>query len=293
MSDFVDGSSNSKGDESTQNELQATSSICSTPECGKPAALACPTCIKLNLVPAKFCNQECFTKSWNTHKETHKSAKKIKVLTAMPPEFRNYVFTGKLRPGLLSPPRTVPDFIAKPDYASHPQGISATERLANSNRDIIKVHSKEEIEGIRLACTIGREVLDIAGNAVRPGITCDEIDRIVHEAIIERGAYPSPLNYHNFKKSLCTSVNEVICHGVPDSRELQPGDIVNCDISVYKDGYHSDLNETFFVGHVDEDSRRLVQCAYEALAAAVATVKPGALYRYETGSSSVPYVDIM
>jgi methionyl aminopeptidase len=281
MADFENNAGDSNSDEPSQNSTESpiASRICATLGCGKLASLVCPTCLKLNLVPAKFCDQECFTKSWNVHKEAHKVAKKVKALTAMPPEFRNYVFTGKLRPGLLSAPRTVPDHIARPDYASHPLGISATERLANSNRDIIKVHSKEEIEGIRLACKIGREVLDIAGSVVRAGITCDEIDRIVHEAIVERGAYPSPLNYHNFKKSLCTSVNEVICHGIPDSRELQPGDIVNCDISVYKDGYHSDLNETFFVGEVDEDSRRLVQCAYEALAAAVATVKPGALYR--------------
>ena len=121
--------------------------------------------------------------------------------------------------------------------------------------------------------------MDIAGNAVRAGITCDEIDRIVHEATIERGAYPSPLNYYKFPKSVCTSVNEVICHGIPDYRELVNGDIVNIDVSVYKDGFHGDLNETFMVGSVDEASYNLVKCAYDALTAAVALVRPGTLYR--------------
>jgi len=123
-------------------------------------------------------------------------------------------------------------------------------------------------------------VLDIAGQAVRVGITCDEIDRIVHVATIERNAYPSPLNYHQFPKSVCTSVNEVICHGIPDMRELRDGDIVNIDISIYKDGFHADLNEKFFVGNVDQSSLELVECAYKALAAAVDICKPGTLYRF-------------
>lgn len=112
------------------------------------------------------------------------------------------------------------------------------------------------------------------------GVTCDELDRIVHEATVERGAYPSPLNYYKFPKSVCTSVNEVICHGIPDYRELRDGDIVNIDVSVYKDGFHGDLNETFLVGGaVDASSRTLVKTAYESLAAAVALCRPGALYR--------------
>jgi len=143
----------------------------------------------------------------------------------------------------------------------------------------IRVYSEEELVKIRKVCRIGREVLDIAGRAVGVGVTCDEIDRVVHEATIERDSYPSPLNYHAFPKSLCTSVNEIICHGIPDERPLQDGDIINLDISVYHDGFHSDLNETFFVGNVDEASRILVRTAYEALAASVAQVRPGALYR--------------
>jgi methionyl aminopeptidase len=128
---------------------------------------------------------------------------------------------------------------------------------------------------------MGREVLDTASAALKVGITTDEIDRIVFDACMERDLYPSPLNYYNFPKSLCTSVNEVICHGIPDYREVQEGDIVNLDISVYnRGGYHSDLNETFMMGpNVDNDSQRLVQTSFECLAHAVAMVRPGTLYR--------------
>jgi methionyl aminopeptidase len=127
---------------------------------------------------------------------------------------------------------------------------------------------------------MGREVLDIAGKALRPGVTTDEIDRIVHEATIERDCYPSPLNYYNFPKSVCTSVNEVICHGIPDYREIQDGDIVNIDVSTYNaGGYHGDLNETFCVGKVDPEGRQLVQTAFECLSASLDMVKPGTLYR--------------
>jgi len=101
----------------------------------------------------------------------------------------------------------------------------------------------------------------------------------VHKATIARGGYPSPLNYHSFPKSCCTSVNEVICHGIPDQRPLVEGDIVNIDVTLYKDGFHGDLNETIFVGKVDEESQQLVAVAHECLAKAIACVKPGFLYR--------------
>lgn len=102
-------------------------------------------------------------------------------------------------------------------------------------------------------------------------MTTDEIDRIIHEATIERGGYPSPLNYNGFKKSVCTSVNEVICHGVPDMRPLRDGDILNLDVSVYKDGFHSDLNETVTVGNVDATGLKLIKNARECLDKAIAT----------------------
>lgn len=104
-----------------------------------------------------------------------------------------------------------------------------------------------------------REALDLAHSLVRPNITTDEIDKAVHAFIIQNNAYPSPLNYHHFPKSICTSVNEVICHGIPDDRSLQEGDIVNIDITVYKYGFNSDLNETYHVGKVSDSSAYLVK----------------------------------
>ena len=240
--------------------------------------MACPTCVKLGLPPSRFCSQECFKSSWNEHKTVHKDARKLDPST-MPAEFGGFMFSGPLRPYQQSKTRIVPPEIMRPDYADHPLGFSQAENIDKISGSQIKIYTAAEIEGIRAACKIGREVLDAGGRAVRVGVTCDEIDRVVHEATIERGAYPSPLNYFNFPKSVCTSVNEVICHGIPDCRELQDGDIVNVDVSVYYNGYHGDLNETFFVGNVDNNSVRVVETAFKSLAAAVATVKPGAMYR--------------
>lgn len=132
---------------------------------------------------------------------------------------------------------------------------------------------------MRTACRLAREVLDIAAAAIRYGITTDAIDEIVHNATIERNAYPSPLNYRNFPKSVCTSVNEVICHGIPDQRKLREGDIVNIDVSLYYQGYHGDLNETYTVGRVDDDSKKLIRTARECLDEAIKLCKPGALFR--------------
>ncbi|TKY63694.1 Methionine aminopeptidase 1A [Spatholobus suberectus] len=122
---------------------------------------------------------------------------------------------------------------------------------------------------MRETCRIAREVLDAAARIIQPGVTTDEIDRVVHEATIAAGGYPSPLNYHFFPKSCCTSVNEVICHGIPDARKLEDGDVVNIDVTVYYKGVHGDLNETYFVGNVDEESRQLVECTYECLEKAI------------------------
>ena len=205
------------------------------------------------------------------------------VKQGLPDWARNFSFTGPLRPAMYSPKRSVPKTIRKPDYAEHYAGVSESEQKDRATNTALRVYTEKELDcenGLRHACKMGREVLDIAGKALRPGVTTDEIDRVVHEASIERGCYPSPLNYYNFPKSVCTSVNEVICHGIPDYREVQDGDIVNIDISVYNQGgYHADLNETFGVGTVDADGKRVVQTAFQCLAAALALVKPGTLYR--------------
>ncbi|TNN60940.1 Methionine aminopeptidase 1 [Liparis tanakae] len=143
----------------------------------------------------------------------------------------------------------------------------------------IKILCPEDIEGMRVVSKLAREVLDIAALMVKVGVTTEEIDHAVHLACTARSCYPSPLNYYNFPKSCCTSVNEVICHGIPDRRLLQEGDILNVDITVYHNGFHGDLNETFYIGEVDEEAKKLVQTTYECLMQSIDSVKPGIRYR--------------
>lgn len=119
------------------------------------------------------------------------------------------------------------------------------------------------------ALQLAREVLNEAEKYAKPGVTTLEIDRIVHEACIERDAYPSPLNYYNFPRSCCTSVNEIICHGIPDYYELQDGDILNVDVSLYHDGFHADLNDTYLIGNVDQAGQDLVRVTRECLDKAI------------------------
>jgi methionyl aminopeptidase len=176
----------------------------------------------------------------------------------------------------VTPKREVPDEIEKPDYHITGQPLS---EIKVQHSSYIPVYSADDIEGIRLACKIGRDALDAAHAAAKVGVTTDEIDRVVHELIIAAGAYPSPLNYYGFPKSYCSSVNEIICHGIPDMRPLQDGDILNCDISVYKNGYHGDLNETFLIGNCAKSSKDLVTAAYDALMKSIDICKPDVMYR--------------
>ena len=141
------------------------------------------------------------------------------------------------------------------------------------------VHDEEDLVKLRKVCRIAREALDAGHRAVAPGVTTEEIDRVVHDYIISQGAYPSPRNYYNFPRSCCTSVNEIICHGIPDTRPLQEGDIINLDVTAYHDGFHGDLNETYLVGRVAESSRALVQKTYESLMAAIDYCAPNQMYR--------------
>ncbi len=170
-----------------------------------------------------------------------------------------------LSPGVVSPRRAVPASIQRPDYA-------ASGRPKAQGRD---VKTKDELERLRRACRAAARVLRVAGEAVRPGITTDALDELAHGETVRLGGYPSPLNYRGFPKAICTSVNEVICHGIPDSRPLEEGDIVNLDVTVFLDGMHGDCSATFLVGEVDPEGRRLVQVARECLAKGIAAVKPG------------------
>lgn len=245
---------------------------CNTTDCDGTAKMQCPTCIKLG-IPSEigaFCTQTCFKSFWPMHKSMHKLFKSTQQKSVEP----SYEYRGALRPDTITPVREVSKHIVKPDYAV--SGIPVSEQQASKE---IPVYTKEEIKGIRAACKVGREVLDIAGNSIKVGMTTDEIDDILHEACMVRDCYPSPLNYYNFPKSLCTSVNEIICHGIPDQRKLKDGDVLNLDVTIYKGGYHADLNETFLVGKVDEEGQVLVTTAFHCLKAAVEMVRPGTMYR--------------
>jgi methionyl aminopeptidase len=173
----------------------------------------------------------------------------------------------RIRAGSLSPTREVPASIPRPDYAESGEPTRWNEP---------RVKSPDVIERMRHAGSIAAEILRLAGEQVAPGVTTDTIDEFVHQATIERGAYPSPLNYRRFPKSVCTSVNEVICHGIPDDRALRDGDIVNIDVTAFIDGVHGDTNATFLVGDVDPETRRLVQVTKECLDLGIAAVHPGA-----------------
>ena len=152
------------------------------------------------------------------------------------------------------------------------------------------VSGEEDLKKLRKACRIAREALDAGHAAVAPGVTTEKIDEIVHNYIINAGAYPSPLNYYGFPRSCCTSVNEIICHGIPDTRPLVEGDIVNLDVTAYYDGFHGDLNETYYVGKVSESSQLLVKTTYESLQKAIEYCKPNAMYR-ECGNIIANHVE--
>jgi methionyl aminopeptidase len=172
-----------------------------------------------------------------------------------------------LRAGVVGPERAVPPGIARPDYVETGTPVRTTESA---------VKSPDVIARMREAGKIARDVLAETGAAVAVGVTTDELDRVAHDAHVTRGVYPSPLRYRGFPKSVCTSVNEVICHGIPDNRALVDGDIVNLDITVYVDGVHGDTNATFCVGRVDPESRRLVKVTEECLELGIEAVRPGA-----------------
>ena len=171
-----------------------------------------------------------------------------------------------LVPGRLSPRRSVPASIARPEYVDRP----APAPFEGSD-----VQSAETIEAMRIAGRIAADALVEIGRNVRPGVSTDELDRIGHEFLIDHGAYPSTLGYRGYPKSLCSSLNEVICHGIPDSTELLDGDICNIDITAFIGGVHGDTNATFLAGDVREEARLLVERTHEATMRAIRAVRPG------------------
>ncbi|MGZ4495246.1 MAG: type I methionyl aminopeptidase [Nocardioides sp.] len=171
-----------------------------------------------------------------------------------------------IAPATISPRRAVPAHIARPEYVDKP---------APTPYDGPEVKDADTIERMRVAGRLAAQALQLVGKNVVPGITSDELDRIGHEFLCDNGAYPSTLGYRGFPKSLCTSVNEVICHGIPDSRVIEDGDIVNIDITAFIGGVHGDTNATFLAGDVDEESRLLVERTEESLRRAIKAVRPG------------------
>src|SRR5215211_1865949 len=171
-----------------------------------------------------------------------------------------------LKPGELSPARAVPPHIPRPEYAGKAGPTRTNEPW---------IQPPEVIEAMRTAGKIAAQALVAAGELVAPGVTTDQVDALVHEFLCDQGAYPSTLGYKGFPKSCCTSLNEVICHGIPDSTVIQDGDIVNVDVTAYIGGVHGDTNGTFLAGDVDEDVRLLVERTREATERGIRAVRPG------------------
>ena len=171
-----------------------------------------------------------------------------------------------LAPGRVSPRRTVPASIARPEYVGKPRPAPYTGP---------EVKDAATIEAIRAASRLAAQALAEVGAAIAPGVTTDELDRVGHEFLCDHGAYPSTLGYRGFPKALCSSLNEVICHGIPDDTVLRDGDICNIDITAFIGGVHGDTNATFLVGDVAEEPRLLVERTREATLRGIRAVRPG------------------
>ncbi len=171
-----------------------------------------------------------------------------------------------LTPGRISPRRPVPASIARPEYVDRPRPAPYTGG---------EVKDAATIEAMRVAGQLAARALAEVGRAIAPGVTTDELDRIGHEFLCDHGAYPSTLGYRGFPKSLCSSLNEVICHGIPDDTVLREGDICNIDITAFLGGVHGDTNATFLVGEVADDVRLLVERTQEATMRSISAVRPG------------------
>ena len=174
--------------------------------------------------------------------------------------------TGTLIPGRISPKLDVPKSIVRPEYVGKP----APAKFTGTD-----VKTPEQIEKIRHSGKIAAQAIELVGQNAKPGITTDELDKIAHQFLIENGAYPSTLGYRGYPKSICSSLNEVICHGIPDDTVLEDGDILNIDITAYIDGFHGDSNQTFLVGEVKPEIALLVERTREALARGISVVAPG------------------
>ena len=174
--------------------------------------------------------------------------------------------SGRLLAGRISAARSVPANIPRPEYVGRP---------GPRDYDGTNIYDPEQVERIRESGRIAAGAVEAVGHAIRPGATTDELDAIGHAYMIDRDAYPSTLGYRGYPKSVCTSINEVICHGIPDDTVLQDGDIINIDITAYKNGVHGDLSKTFLVGTASTEATDLVERTREAMNRGIKAVAPG------------------
>ncbi|EDV98977.1 GH13612 [Drosophila grimshawi] len=173
--------------------------------------------------------------------------------------------------GNVSEERSVPEHIIKPPYYYKQMGAGNT-----MGRPEIK--TADQVNQMRSSGKLAAQILRQCGQMAKIGMTTDEIDEFAHERIVAHNAYPSPLRYAGFPKSVCTSINNVACHGIPDDRQLLDGDIINIDVTVYLNGYHGDCSETFLVGDVDERGQYLVNCTRDCLSRCIALCGPGVAF---------------
>ena len=198
-------------------------------------------------------------------------------------ELPTFSYTGRLRPSRVTATTAIPVGLQPPDYA---QTSWPEEEQSSRLQTTVEVKTAEQIKKMKRACSLARFVLDTVASHLRVGVETDELDRICHTVCLQNGAYPSPLNYMGFPKSICTSVNEVVCHGIPDRRKLEPGDIINLDVTVCLNRYHGDLSETFIVGCAKtkdkvklEENKRLLSATLSALEKAIHSCRPGKRFR--------------
>lgn len=220
---------------------------------------------------------------WRNECDDEEEGFEIQGGTKRSKDLPDFTYTGKLRPSRVTATSAIPVGLQPPDYA---QTSWPEEEQSSRLQTTVEVKTTEQIMKMKRACSLARFVLDTVASHLRVGVETDELDRICHTVCLQNGAYPSPLNYMGFPKSICTSINEVVCHGIPDRRKLEPGDLINLDVTVCLNGYHGDLSETFIVGCAKtkdraklEENKRLLGATLSALEKAIDSCRPGKRFR--------------